>query len=447
MDMIMHDKHLRIGSRPGAHAKTPAALSVLVLLAGLVSPYDASATNGLNQIGFGAESIGMGGADIAVARDTSALNTNPAGLGQIRGALVDMNMAVGYAGNIEHKDQFSNSVRNTNAYALLGGIGYARQLAELPLTAGIGLFAQGGSGNKFENLNTAYGTRDDLSVMFRVARINAGLAWQINETLAVGAGMVGTYSDLEQEVFPNTSFADPLDPAMSFFGFKLKDMSDFSTGIKLGLMYKPNDWLTVGAAYNNKVDLDLEGQMRVNLSAMGLGTVTYRDAEAKNIDQPREFGVGVAVQATDKLLVALELNWINWSDAVTQGVISASDPDDPAAPPTLNNTIDNNWRDQYVIAVGIAYQWNDRTLLRAGYNYGRNPIPDEHLNPLLNTIAEHHLTLGFGRVLSKAWRIDGAFEWDIRNDVTYTNPQLPFGQDAEAAGELIALHFRVSRIW
>ncbi|MEO8754496.1 MAG: hypothetical protein ABI624_17635 [Casimicrobiaceae bacterium] len=30
----------------------------------------ASANNGLNMIGFGAESIGMGGADIAVARDT-----------------------------------------------------------------------------------------------------------------------------------------------------------------------------------------------------------------------------------------------------------------------------------------------------------------------------------------------------------------------------------------
>ena len=41
------------------------------------------ATNGINLIGFGAESTLMAGADIAVARDTSALNTNPAGLTQI----------------------------------------------------------------------------------------------------------------------------------------------------------------------------------------------------------------------------------------------------------------------------------------------------------------------------------------------------------------------------
>lgn len=49
----------------------------------------AFATNGINLIGFGAESTLMAGADIAVARDTSALNTNPVGLTQIRGQAFD----------------------------------------------------------------------------------------------------------------------------------------------------------------------------------------------------------------------------------------------------------------------------------------------------------------------------------------------------------------------
>lgn len=40
-------------------------------------PLAAEATNGLNLIGFGPESVAMGGADTAVARDTTALNTNP----------------------------------------------------------------------------------------------------------------------------------------------------------------------------------------------------------------------------------------------------------------------------------------------------------------------------------------------------------------------------------
>jgi len=426
------------------YAASHGVSATLMLLAGLLLPVAAIATNGLNQIGFGAESVGMGGADIAVARDTSALNTNPAGLTQIDGALADMNTAVAYTGNIKHKDGFGNNESNSNKFPVLGSIGYVRRLAGFPITAGIGLFAQGGTGNEFNNLSTVFGTRDDLSIMFRVARITPGLAWQVNDSLSVGASLVGTYADLEQEVFPNTSFAGPPAP---FFGFKLTDMNDFSAGIKLGIMYKPNNRVTLGAAYNNKVKLELEGQMQVDMSASGLGKVTYRDAVAKNIDQPQEFGIGAAVQATDRLLVALEFNWIDWSDAVTTGIISGSNPDDPAAPPNVVNTIDNNWRDQYVIAAGATYKWNDRTVLRAGYNYGRNPIPNEHLNPLLNTIAEHHLTLGFGHDLGNAWRIDSAFEWDIRNNETYTNPQLPFGMDAGAAGELFALHFRISRAW
>ena len=94
----------------------------------------------------------------------------------------------------------------------------------------------------------------------------------------------------------------------------------------------------------------------------------------------------------------------------------------------------------------MAYQWDAQTVLRAGYNYGRNPIPDASLSPLLNTITEHHLALGFGRVLDAAWHIDGALVWDIKANTRYNNPGLPFG-DAEAVGDLFALHFRVSRAW
>ena len=428
-------------------ANSRALLTTIAASLWLTHPISANATNGLNQIGFGVESVGMAGADIAVARDTSALNTNPAGLMQVPGALVELNSAVAYTGNIGHADQFGSSRRNSNRYPMLGNMGYATRLSDLPVTVGIGLFAQGGTGNQFNNMTTAFGTIDDLSVVFRVARITPGLAWQVNDTLSVGLSLIGTYSDLEQEVFPDTSFENIADPTKSFFGFKLEKMNDFSVGVKLGVMYKPNDWLTLGAAYNNKIDLDLEGKMQVNLSALGLGKVTYEDAVAKNVDQPRELGVGAAIQASDALLLSFEWNWIDWSDAVTAGVVTARSPNNPAAPPVLTNVTDNDWRDQHVIAIGAAYQLDEKTLVRAGYNYGRNPISGKHLNPLLNTIAEHHLTVGFDRELGNAWQLGGAVEWNIRNEVTYTNPQLPFGENAEAVGELFALHIRLSRSW
>ena len=59
------------------------ALRWIALLCAGISA-SAPASNGLNLIGFGTESVLMGGADVAVARDTLALNTNPAGLARIR---------------------------------------------------------------------------------------------------------------------------------------------------------------------------------------------------------------------------------------------------------------------------------------------------------------------------------------------------------------------------
>ena len=54
-------------------------LTPIILALGLTASLPAMATKGINIIGFGTESTLMGGADTPVARDTSALNTNPAG--------------------------------------------------------------------------------------------------------------------------------------------------------------------------------------------------------------------------------------------------------------------------------------------------------------------------------------------------------------------------------
>ena len=405
------------------------------------------ATNGLNQIGFGAESIGMAGADIAVARDTSALNTNPAGLIQIRHSLLDMNLAAAYAGNIKHEDQFGNSVNNSNEFPVLGSIGYAYGLADYPVTVGIGMFAQGGTGNEYKNLNTAFGTTDNLSVQFRVLRITPGIAWQVNGAISLGVSIIGTYADLEQEVFPGTSYNDAANPSQSFYGFRLTEMNDFNTGFKLGGMFRINEETKIGFAYTSKVKLELKGKMTANLSALNLGNVTYQNAVAKNMDQPEEFGIGLAYDATNDMLISLELNWINWSEAITVSVLEASHPDNLLAPPNVLLATRNNWIDQYVVSIGAAYQWSEETLVRAGYNYGRNPIPNKNLNPLFNTIAEHHLTFGYGHKLNNEWHTDGAFEWDIRNKESYTNEGLFFGQNATATGELFAFHFSISRTW
>lgn len=421
----------------------PGALAALLLLSG-----QALAGNGLNMIGFGAESVGMGGADLAVARDTTAMNTNPAGLARIPKGRLDNYGAVAYQFGVAHRDRFGNDRKVSNRYLFLGSGGYGRRIGDGPFYAGIGIFAQGGAGNVYKDLVTPFGTRDELSSLFRILKATPSIALRASDRLLLGASLQVVYADIRQKVFPNTSIADPADPSRSFFGSEVKGMDGIGAGVKLGVLYRVSDRLAVGAAYTSPMRLPLKGgEVIANMEAAGLGRVTYRDARIDGLELPHEAGIGIAFRPVRPLLVALDLSWLDWSGSMKSSTLRATNPDNPGAPPVLEVTSSLNWRDQYVVAVGVAYDATERTVLRAGYNYGRNPIPERTLNPLLAVFAQHHVTAGGGYEISRKWRTDLAVEYIVNGEVTYDNPELPFGPGAREEGELIAFHFMVSRTW
>ena len=55
-----------------------------------------------------------------------------------------------------------------------------------------------------------------------------------------------------------------------------------------------------------------------------------------------------------------------------------------------------DWDDQTVVQLGAAYQATDNLVLRGGFNYGNNPVPNRYLNCLFPAIIESHFTGGFG---------------------------------------------------
>jgi len=56
-----------------------------------------------------------------------------------------------------------------------------------------------------------------------------------------------------------------------------------------------------------------------------------------------------------------------------------------------------NWENQTVYKLGVQYGVNNRLQVRAGYNYGKTPIPDDMVtfNLLAPAPWEHHYSLGF----------------------------------------------------
>jgi long-chain fatty acid transport protein len=410
-----------------------------------VLPNIALATNGINLIGFGAESTLMSGADIAVSRDTSALNTNPAGLTQISDKRFDFYGSLLRTTDLSHQDQFDNDNHATNRYTALGGLGYAQHLENLPCTAGAGLFAQGGSGGVFENLNTAFNTQDEFSALFAVAKLTSGLGCKVNDSLLIGGSFGLVYAQAEQKIFPNTSTTATSTP---FFGVDVQDMASLRTSFKLGLQYQATPTLKLAATYTSKTELPLTGgEAKFNMSSIGLGTVTYSKVKIKGLALPREVGLGAAYLWDDDLLLSLKINWVNWSDAMEKTTLTASNPNNTGALANISSTSTLNWHNQWVIATGAAFTYDDRTTLYAGYNYGKNPIPKAHTTPLIAGIFEHHITLGGSYKYTRDWTIYSGLEYDVRKKVNYTNPELPFGNNAQLRNEAIWLHFMVSKQW
>lgn len=99
-----------------------------------------------------------------------------------------------------------------------------------------------------------------------------------------------------------------------------------------------------------------------------------------------------------------------------------------------------------MIALGTAYELNDKTTLYAGYNYGKNPIPRSHTTPFIAGILEHHYTAGAAYKFTPEWTFTGGFEYSPVVKVNYNNPELPFG-NAQLRNEALFLHFMLSRQW
>jgi len=176
-----------------------------------------------------------------------------------------------------------------------------------------------------------------------------------------------TYASVKQKFFPDTSVG-----AAPFAGYKLDDASALKVGFKLGVQYRVNPSLTLAAAYTEKTELPLtDGELDANYSGMGLGVVKYRNASVTGLALPREVALGVAFKPVDAWLLSFKVNWINWADAVKSVTLRATDPENPLAPAAYQVVSAGDWKNQWVFASGLAYNWNELTTIYAGHNYGK----------------------------------------------------------------------------
>lgn len=424
---------------------------VLPLVVGALAAAPAQASNGLNLVGFGAESLGLGGADIPVARDANAVNINPAGMTQIQGSRFDSYIVPFYSFNFSHTDANNDDYDIDNPFGIFASAAYATQALHPNLRLGVGMFVSGGTGINYDDLNTGFGTRDEYSAVLAITKFATAAAWKVDDRLSVGLGLNMTYSATRQKLYPDTSSlgADtaPEATADDFYGLRVDAANGISWNLRLGLQYKPVDTLTLGLSYATETDLKLRGGTATfNYSAAGLGKVKYQNAYIDGFALAQELGAGLAWQFHPRWMVAAEVNWLDWSHALRDATLTATRPVNDAAPARVDFAQALDHKDQVVIGLGLEYKLSDRTVLRGGANIAPSPIPNRTLTPTLNLTADREFEAGFAHRLNNGWEIASTMQVQGPKKERYNNPQQPFGPATEDYG-VIAVTLQLSRSW
>jgi long-chain fatty acid transport protein len=213
------------------------------------------------------------------------------------------------------------------------------------------------------------------------------------------------------------------------------------------MQYQISKKLLIGAAYVSPSNLDInDADISFNFSGLGLGNVNY-SANLKGLKQPQELGIGFSFLISNRLTLSMEANWIDWSNAINSSTLMASNPDNPFAPSEITIDTNYNWKDQYVFSAGIIYKPDDNITIRSGFNYAKQPIPNENLSPLLPLIGERHFAFGIGYKFDKKWEFNATFVRDLPNSVTYTNNESIFGPNARENYSATLYMATISLLW
>lgn len=427
-------------------------IAVSLFAAGMMASPLAHATNGMLMEGYGPISAAMGGASLAFDNGTAAMTNNPATLSLMADGESRLDLAVGGL----HPDIVSKMAGMPDANS--GGTAYYMPAAgwvkkQGGLAYGVGVFAQGGMGTEYTATDWVSAGAGSSRSEVGIGKLIVPLSFDVTPDLNIGGSLDLVWGGMDLQMAMSAAQMGGLAASGNltasgagaaglpfFLGgannvgyFNFTDGSDFTgkadaTGWagKLGMTYRVNKQLTVGATYHSKTslgDMSASGaqlSMIDNSGTMGgpAGAVYTLNGTVNIVDFqfPEVYGIGVALQATDDLLVAVDYKRIGWASVMKEFHMTFSSTDMGGL--NMDMKMPQNWKDQDVFNLGIAYRTSPALTLRAGMNLAGNPVPDNTVNPLFPAIIKDHFTVGAGYAYSKVSEVNASLAYVPKVTVT-----------------------------
>lgn len=418
----------------------------VLAFAGMAMSAISAVAGGIYRDGAGARALSLGGASVANPNQPlEALQSNPAGLSATQRPQAQVGV-----GLVNATGEFSNSA---NAGADLDhGLGawpeaaFALPLGDAPITIGIGFVPDAALGGEWNYVDapgglggtTSYGFQEHRSKITAL-RSALGAGWQVTEDLAIGAGVGLVYN--QNRLHAPYTFQSY--PALIGGGQGFKTLLDLKTegfGVNgtFGLTYRTGENITIGVSYQTPTKIrshgDANGNAGVqldNLFGPGVPPNFHYDAAVQNVF-PQTVSAGLQWQATDRVRVLFQVDWVNWADAFDELEVYLNNGDNASingvlGTPNIYDVIPLRWEDQFVYRLGVDFQATESIALRAGYSFGNNPVPSATLTPMTAAIMEHKLSIGAGWK-NERWFIDAGYQYSLPTTQTVGTSALNSGE-------------------
>jgi len=367
----------------------------LSLLALLLLPYAAQATNGYFSSGYGVKAQGLAGAGIALPQDALAAATNPAGTALV-GERADLGLTVfvpkrsaDIVGNqVPGSSDASYSGDATSTF-FIPDFAFTRRI-NAQTSWGLAAYGNGGFNTDYSsNPFARFGATGSAGISLEQLIITPSVAYKLSDTQALGVALNIAYQQFSAKGIAPFAVASVAPANVSDKGVD----SSTGTGVRLGWTGKVTPSLTLGATWASKI----EGKFD---KYKGLF------ADGGRFDVPENYGIGLAFEVNPEWTVAADVQTIRYSQVSSVGnpvasLFNGSKPLGSANGPGFG------WRDLTVLKLGVNHQYSKDLVLRAGVSVGDQPVPSSEtfFNILAPGVVQNHLSLG------ATWTTSSGGEW------------------------------------
>ena len=195
--------------------------------------------------------------------------------------------------------------------------------------------------------------------------LSPSVAYKVNESLSVGAGVSIIYTMYEQQIALNPAVI----PTVSGGDGRLDidDADDVGYQPFFSLNYALNDDLLLGIVYRAEMDVELSGDVKVKNVAVPVGADSI-DIDWKN---PQWLEVGLRYDYTDRDTVYLNAGWQDWSVFSNNQLAFSGGMLNPVA------ELERDWKDTWHTGIAYSHRTGRGSIYSLGFSYESSPVDDD----------------------------------------------------------------------